>query len=417
MLLTKDKITNCCFDEVLKAWKGSTDSFPTFLTDLSKEKQSENEDYIKTISLQFQKMIQNYPLHPIGKKRWKKKFFHFLDEVLSSEDVLGIHTYMSSEDLSSFINEIKIFLRSVRQFSPELDLEGIGQAIRNYIVYAMFNVMNGIAPRFSSAAFGYSMLYPFTDNYIDSNSITEAEKLVYNVMIRNKILGNTVCPQNIHSEKTCKLLDAIESEYPRDSFPFLYELLIMMLDAQEKSISQQNCSYILSEDERLHISIYKGGVSVLIDRILVQKDLNEADLIFYLGFGFFLQLADDLQDIGTDSANLSNQTLFSGCTNILEREKLVNKMLHFVNELSQDYSPNNILFKNFVLYNCYQLIFTSVYGSKEFFSEAYLLCFEKLLPISPSFLMNSQKTKLAVSKESDEKTMKKYMKMLDELIL
>lgn len=74
----------------------------------------------------------------------------------------------------------------------------------------------------------------------------------------------------------------------------------MMLEAQEDSMRVQENRLIRNMDERLNISIYKGGISVLIDRFFVDKDMTKEDELFYFAFGFLLQLADDLQDISED---------------------------------------------------------------------------------------------------------------------
>jgi hypothetical protein len=144
-----------------------------------------------------------------------------------------------------------------------------------------------------------------------------------------------------------------------------------MLEAQEDSIRQQNKGSILTEEERLDISLYKGGVSVLIDRYLVNKPLTDEEMNFYLGLGFFLQLADDLQDIKTDGEQ-NWQTLLTLDRNPLQKEKSINKLLHFIHNIMNSYQAENNRFKDFVLGNCYQLIYTSVIGSKEYFTEEYL---------------------------------------------
>jgi len=63
----------------------------------------------------------------------------------------------------------------------------------------------------------------------------------------------------------------IESEYPRDSNSTIFMLLLMMVEAQEGSMRQQNRVFTLTHEEILDISLYKGGISVLIDRFFVKK--------------------------------------------------------------------------------------------------------------------------------------------------
>lgn len=277
----------------------------------------------------------------------------------------------------------------------------------------MFKEIHQVKTGFSKACFGYSMLYPFTDNYIDSNDISDLEKMEYNQIIRDKLSGKTVFPKSTHQKKTCDLLEAIENDYPRNLDSSVYALLQMMLDAQEKSLHQQNTDSKLTSEERLKISIYKGSISVLIDRFFVNKEITEEDLLFYLGLGFFLQLADDLQDIEEDSIK-GNQTIFTLDLRLEEEEKLVNKLLHFIHHLMNTYQAENNVFKDFIIFNCYQLIFLSLDGSKKFFSEKYLSDLEKYLPITYNFL-DTLKGNLFLN--NDFKMDEKYMKLLDDILL
>lgn len=411
MVLDKNRIKDNCLNEIKNKWLQMPDTFPLFLTEISKETKMQNEQYIQSVSERFKNQIKRFSHITLLRKKRKQKMLNILTDVLSTETIICVHNSMDQQTLDAFQEDLKNFLRHVRAFAPELSLEGIGQAIRNYIVYAMFNVIHQEQPCFSIACFGYSMLYPFTDNYIDSKQYSAKEKLAYNQIIRDKIEGNDVQPQSLYQKKTCELLQAIELEYPRDKNPTIYTLLLMILEAQEDSIKQQNKGFPLMTEEILNISLYKGGVSVLIDRYFVKKKITNEDLNFYLGFGFFLQLADDLQDIKEDSLQ-GNQTIFTLDLQCKREEKLVNKLLHFMQQIMNSYQAENDTFKDFILSNCYQLIYTSVIRSKEFFSQEYIDHLERYLPITYPFLENMKKNMLVTN---DIKMQDHYLKILDEL--
>lgn len=393
-------------------WHASSDSFPDFLSEIDKESKMQNEQYLQTFSNTFQKQLNKFSRIPIGRRKWKRRTLSMIDSFLREETIIGIRDSMNHQTLDSFKEELRDFLIQVRKFAPELSFDGIGQAMRNYVVYAMFKEINQIKSGLSMAVFGYSMLYPFTDNFIDSKNYSNEQKSEYNQIIRDKLMGKEVYPRTIHQQKTCELLQAIESDYPRAADATIFTLLLMMLEAQEDSIRQQNKKLLLTVEERLDISLYKGGISVLIDRFFVNKEITEADVFFYLGFGFFLQLADDLQDIKEDSQKL-NQTIFTVDLHYGQEEKIVNKMLHFIHELMESYQAENYGFKNFILYNCYQLIYFSVIRNKEFFSKEYLDILESLLPVTYSFYTGMEKKN---TETLNLKTKDKYMKILDEMI-
>jgi len=412
MLLERTIIKKYCLNEIKNEWLSSKNSFPDFFTEVSEEIKNANEQYIQTVSANFQKLIKGYSRLPIKQGRWKRKTYMLLQDILYNETIIGVHHSMDQFTIDAFYMEIKDFLRHERSFSPELSIEGIGQAIRNYIVYAMFNVIHQLNPSFRMAGFGYSMLYPFTDNYIDSDQYSTQDKIEYNQLIRDKIEGKEVNPKSIHAQKTCELLQAIESEYPRDKDSRIYMLLLMILEAQEESLLQQRKSICLSYDECLDISIYKGATSVLVDRFIVKKEITEEDLIFYLGFGFFLQLADDLQDIKEDSKQ-GHQTLFTIDLSCEREEKIVNQMLYFIHRLMDSYHAENDSFKNFILSNCDQLIFSSLIGSKEFFSVEYIEQMEQFFSVSYSFLEKITKSPVETK---DISLQMKYMKIIDDMI-
>ena len=413
MLLEKNAILEDYLNRVKRVWLSSSDTFPDFLSEISYEIKLQNETNLQTILDDFHKKVKCFRRIPFRRKSWKLKMLKLINDVLYNETIIGMHHSMNRQSTDAFQEELKEFLRQVRKFSPELSFEGIGQALRNYIVYAMFKEIHQQQSGFSRAGFGYSMLYPFTDNYIDSKTYSAEEKAQFNQIIRDKIEGKVVHPNSKYQQKTCALLQAIESEYPRETTSAIYPLLLMMLEAQENSIRQQHSSPLLTSEERLDISLYKGGVSVLIDRYLINKDLSEAEVTLYLGLGFFLQLADDLQDIREDSLQ-GHQTILTLDLSCRQEELLVNKMLHFVHNIMDSYQAENHAFQRFVLANCYQLIYTSVFGSSEFFTQEYLNRIEKYLPVSCSLYETLQKG-MSINQDNDNED--KYLKILDTLIM
>lgn len=411
--IVPNTIKKYCLTTIKNQWLESDASFPDFLIKISTETKLQNEQYMQKMKDDFHKQFDKFPRFPFRRKKWKQETFTMINNALTQETIIGINHVMNQEDLDNFQNELNDFLRTVRKFAPELSFDGIGQATRNYVVYYMFKQLNQLHSGLSNACFGYSMLYPFTDNYIDSNQFSSKEKAQYNQMIRDKIKGNKVSPNSYHQQKTCDLLQAIESDYPRNYSSTIYTLLTMMLDAQEDSIRQQSKNVVLTLEERLNISLYKGGISVLIDQFFVKNEITETELNFYLGFGFFLQLADDLQDIKEDSMQ-GNQTIFTYHLEYENIENITNKMFHFIHQLSASYSAPSPRFLNFLLTNCYQLMYLSIIRSKEFFSKEYLNKLETFLPFHFAYTENINEYNLETK---DLQTQKKYLKILDAMVL
>ena len=407
-----DQNINYYLNIIKSNWLEAPEDFPDFLVEIPPKAKEENEQYLQKKLEELRVQINSYTKLPIGRKRWISKTIALMKDILYHEKVIGIHNIVNPSSSDAFFNELMDFLRKARDFAPDLPFEDIGQAIRNYIVYRMFKEMHHVEVGFSQAGFGYSMLYPFTDNYIDNDRITENEKQSYNQLIKDQLQGKTVKPASIHHRKTCELLQAIETEYGGDRDSSVFTLLLMMLDAQAKSLDQQNNQIQLTPEERLNISIYKGGISVLIDRFLVKKEVTEEDMVFYLGMGLFLQLADDLQDIGTDSQQ-GWQTIFTVNLHPDQEEVIVNKLLHFIHNIMASYRSENEVFKNFLLSNCYQLIYTSLVGSSKYFSWDYRNQIEKYLPVTGTFLSQFKRDLLW---KHDTSQQKNYRNILDAIL-
>lgn len=413
MVFDKKDVLDKLSARIKSEWKKAETLKPDFLSVYESSEKKENENRIKENVGVFKEQLNKYP-YPISfpgkKKNWKQDTEKLFETVLFKEPILDIEAAMSKKTLDAFKEELKNFIRRVRKFDPDLSIEGMGQAVRNYMVYAIFLELNGLEQCCSSSIFGYSMLYPYTDNYIDLPDRTREEKEHYNKLIEDKLKGVPYEASVPHEEKTAELLSAIEEDYDRqdDIFPGL----LSMLEAQRNSQKQEDKQMTLTEEDILDISIYKGGLSVLIDRYFINKPLSENDLYFYYGFGFLLQLCDDLQDISEDKTN-GSRTVFSICNCKTETEEKINKLLHYTENLFQSCESKSENFTQFLLRNCYFLILFSALGSGEHVSEELFLWMEERLPVSAAYFKTFRGD---FSSRSLDENKQKYMMMLDTFI-
>lgn len=408
MLFHKEYITNSLMPRIRELWQSSQNTSPVFLPEIKYAEKKANEDWINESMRLIQLQLKAFPSHTpfpftnkAGKEQitprqkvWIKDMEDLFHTLLLTEPVLGIRHVLPAHTLDAFMDKMKLFLRQVRSFAPDMKPEDMGQAIRNYMVYAIFREQNGLSQECPSSIFGYSMLYPFTDNFLDDPARTEEEKKHYNLLIHHKINGQPVTPLSLHEERTSMLLDAIARVYPgpqahaaygKDASVDIRQGLLLMLEAQEVSQKQTDVSLPLSHRNILDISIYKGGLSVLIDRYLINYKMTDEDILFYFGFGFLLQLCDDLQDIAQDQEN-GSRTLLTCCNNRKETEAMVNQLFHYTNQLFRFSPDTRPVFREFLLQNCYRLILSSAAGSAVFFHTDYLNVLEYAFPVSFSYL-------------------------------
>ena len=396
MIFDKNYITSALLPRIRGLWLSSQDTFPDFLSPVSLEEKRNNEAWVTAAMERLQRHMKAFPSRsriavrlPFSRKqpeqaaysqspspqlqKWTQEMESLFHGLLFDEPILGICRAMSEDSLIAFQASMKDFLRQVRSFAPEMKPEDMGQALRNFMVYSIFREQNGLPQDCASSIFGYSMLYPFT---------------VY------------PSPESVAS-------------YGEASGKDIRQGLLLMLEAQEISQKQADASLFLTERNIMDISIYKGGLSVLIDRFFINLKMTEEEILFYFGFGFLLQLCDDLQDIGEDKGN-GSRTLLSSCCTPEETAARVNRLFSYTAGLFDLCPCRNPAFRDFLLQNCHELILTSAAGSGSWFDEAYLKKLEEYLPVSLSFL-SEQKEKLPTAFPSGNE--ERILEMLDAFLI
>ena len=161
------------------------------------------------------------------------------------------------------------------------------------------------------------------------------------------------------------------------------ETLLQLAEAQVHSVCQQ--SNHVSEEQILTISIRKGSLSVLADYLFAASDWREEEELFYLKFGFLLQLVDDLQDIREDREH-GSRTLMTQAGEKRRLERYVNRLLWYSWNVICGFEPRNPGLKGFILKNCVAIILLAAARSYPFFSAEYLKGIEPYLPFSLRFM-------------------------------
>lgn len=381
--------------EIRAVWEEQPDGFPVFLeensglfpkTDALRKK--ENETLVQDLSQKIQKKMQHKPKGIRQQELWDAEMEHIFLDFFRREKILSLSEWMEPELWRSFEQETKIFTDKVRSFDGSLNQAQIWQTLRNYFIYAMIVDLQGEKQNAGNPILAYSLLYPYTDNYIDDKRISGQEKEQYNRMIALKLKGENVIPGNPLEEKTCCLLDMILEAYEGAKQKRVAETLLQLLEAQNQSIRQQRTD--VTEAEILETSIRKGSTSVLSDYLFATMDWTDREEVFYLKFGFLLQLVDDLQDIEEDR-KAGSHTLMTKAEDQQELELCVNRLLWFSWNVIREFEPKNPGLKGFVLKNCVQISLLAAAMNQQFFSKEYLKAFEPYLPFSLDFFKKWKK--------------------------
>jgi hypothetical protein len=219
------------------------------------------------------------------------------------------------------------FSRRARAFDPTLSLDDLWQALRNVWIGNSLQMLLSHTPILTPALFAYSMLYPVTDNLLDASDVSAADKRAFNHRFGRRLTGEVLIAERVAETRAFDLVGQIEGEFPRHSFPDVWESVLAIHRGQIDSLCQQGKE--LAEEQLLDISFAKGGASVLADLYLVRRAATPAEERFAFGYGVFLQLLDDLQDVTTD-LGAGHQTLFTDAAGQGRLDELTMRLARFI---------------------------------------------------------------------------------------
>ena len=376
------------FETCETLWYDCTSSFKLPLPKYDKKQQRAHERQLTQLLSELVDYLTTFPEDEQQRVEWlgtfSQSYHNFtLPQYLSSFQPLKKST------LSQFIQQTDYFLTSRKKFDEQLSILDQVQAIRNHWIILILQCLMNQPLNQTPATLAYSLLYPYTDNLIDDPTLSTQEKASFNTRLTQRLKGNHPLPVLATEEKVYQLIAMIEQTLPRDQFPDVYEALLFIQQGQIDSIAQQMKGIIPYEQNILKISINKGGASVLADGYLISGSLTHEQQFFTYGYGFLLQLCDDLQDINQD-LDQSHQTVFTQLANHYPLDSLTNKLIHFCHTLLHSYlidsSESNENFKNLIETNCLYLILFAIAEHPQYFSQSYLKQIKPYLPFSFSYI-------------------------------
>ena len=157
------------------------------------------------------------------------------------------------------------FVPAARRFDPAIGGVDIFQALRNVWTMNGMQALLGLPVCLTPAIFAYSMLYPYTDNYLDDPAIPARTKREFNERFALRLAGEDVAAANAHERAIYDLVGMIEGQYERSRYPQVLGSLMAIHHAQCKSIELLRRNASPYEVDVLGISLEKGGTSVLAD--------------------------------------------------------------------------------------------------------------------------------------------------------
>jgi hypothetical protein len=306
------------------------------------------------------------------------------------------------------------FTRQSRRFDSSLTMPSIIQACRNAWTVCGLQPLLGETAGITPAIMGYSLLYPYTDNFLDAPDKSPAAKREFCRHFRKRLRGESLDAANSHEAAVWQLVAMVEGQYPRAQYPQVFDSMLAIHEAQEESTAQ-----LTAKDTKLRlpwfsragffrprligappaerilaISCAKGGTSVLADATLVRGWVSEQESRLAFDWGALLQLGDDLQDVREDLRR-GSATLFScAAAEGKPLDALVCQLLNYAERIGaemDEFAHGSPALKNLLRTSWRSLIVAAIANAREFFTPAFVRQAETTAQFRFSFLARRHK--------------------------
>lgn len=372
-------------------WKCTSVTLPSFGTTYPAEDKKNRENFSNQFYGRFRALQEEL-------KREKAKIDTNSFMPMLSQFLTTVYDFPdNSSDMvlnQKFLNVSHQFYKEVLAYDANLNQEEIYQAMRNIWIMNGIQLMLDLPVELTPSIFAYSLLYPYSDNLLDDPKLPKIEKLRFCERFEERLKGKQVMATDPREEKINHLVGMIENQFPRMDYTELYESLLAIHAAQTRSIVLQNKNNGLTQEQIIEVCFAKGGASVLADGYLVAGKLTPLQQRFLFGYGIWLQLADDIQDIAEDQAEEVN-TLFSSARQKCELAEAMNRTFHFGRTIISGLGcfPSAICddFGRLMVHSIESMIIRSAGKNPGHFSETYLIQMEEYSPLRFEYIREMRK--------------------------
>ena len=372
--------------EAVAIWDAGSSDFPQLGSTCPVEEQMRRERLLdcrlEAIDAELRKTSRTRAAAERTIGRITSLFVQVSTDALSVEDAAIQHLLQDS--FSQIGTDLA---RCARRLDPGVSMIDILQAARNAWTACGLQALLGKPVQLTPAIFAYSMLYPYSDNYLDDPAISQAEKLRFSDHFRRRLKGGCPDAANEREEMIWRLVGLVESEYARADFPQVYESLLAIHRAQEESVRQME-SIRRDEIHPVQVTLAKGGTSVLADAYLAAGELTQAEVRFAFNWGIVLQLGDDLQDLHSDRVR-GSLTLFTAAAAQGTLDEVTSRTLHFSQHVMAQMTglPHaSASLQKLLAQSSRLLLIRSAANEPDVYSPAYLAELEKYSPFRFEFL-------------------------------
>lgn len=369
-------------DACLAAWNATRSELPRLGPDATRWRQWRNANATGQLIDEIALRIDEHPEQTTEQRAWRDRLRATLQDF--GERRFGWpNGYRRLLFGDAFYESSVAFARQARAFDSSSRLDDLWQAMRNVWIGNNLQMLLGVPVRLTRSLFAYSMLYPVTDNVLDARDRSSDDKRAFNDRFGQRLRGHHVMASDRSEANACALVRQIEEEFPRDRYADVWDSILAIHRGQVDSLRQQGRR--LPESELCEISFAKGGASVLADLYLVVGDATVDQERFAFGYGVFLQLLDDLQDVTADRVN-GHHTLFTLAAEAGTVDDLTARLMNFIDvvldrERARASSPTSDCL-DLIRRNCHCMLAAVMSSQPELFSRRFRRSVERQWPLS-----------------------------------
>lgn len=368
-------------------WEGTGEEWPVLGDRTSRLTRYANYRHCRRLIDLLTEEVQKIPEEGPERNGWRQRIEREIQEFGEQRFGWpeGYRDLLVSEE---FFESTTRFARWAREFDTEISGPDMAQALRNVWIANSLQMLLDQKVFLTPAVFAYSMLYPYTDNFLDDPGVSPDRKRSLNENLAHWLAGRDVASLDPHQKEVRRLVGMIEAQFDRRRFPSVFSSLQAIHEGQESSLIQHDSSVRLTESELIAISIGKGGASVLADGYLVCGRLDVPEEDFCIGYGAFLQFLDDLQDVQSD-LKAGHQTLFTQAVNTGgPLDRVTSRLYHFMHLVVEGServrARRYVAQRDLILRNCVFLLVGAVAENERFFSRHFRRGVERRWPLTLS---------------------------------
>lgn len=371
----------------IELWNGCADRevppAPPFTRPEQKHREAAYDSAIQAVEDELENHPATRPERAARQDRLIANFGRFATMALGLEDDA---VRMITDD---FIPVGAGLARWTRRFDPEMTRTDIIQACRNAWTACGLQPLLGRATALTPSILAYSLMYPYSDNYLDRDDVASDAKSHFSARFRERLRGDGPPPLNEREAALWTLVGMVEEEYGREGFPQVFDSLLAIHAAQERSVTQLKNGGRSSDAEVLEISCEKGGTSVLADAFLANGTLRESEARFAFNWGVLLQLGDDLQDLRDDLRRQSATVFTRAVRRRQPLDAVVSQLLVFSDRVAagMDELPHATpMLRSLLRMSWRSLIVEAVADLRPLFTRRFLRALEPTSPFRLRFL-------------------------------